>query len=578
MPDTQSAEARAGAPNKERANSLARLSNEHFDIVVIGGGIAGACTAWDAAMRGLKVALIDRADFGGGTSAQSLKVLHGGIRYLQHLDIVRLRESCAERAAFLRMAPHLTRPLSFALPTFGVGMRGKLPLRAAFQLLNVFTAGRNRGIANVAQHIPAPFILSKREFLEKFPAFDAPDLTGAGVFFDGQMLNPARIVLSIVRSAQTASAVALNYCSADGLLLRDGRVEGVIAKDALSGNSIELRARIVANLSGPYAPAFLQQAKACATLNVPLSRDMAIVINRKLLPGMGIGIQTKYKDPDAWLSRGNRHLFMAPWRDYTLIGVHSRVYEGDPFKLTVTEEEIQGFVDEVREACPALGVSRGDVVVVNAGLLPFGENDPSAKDLSFGKRSVLVDHGASGGPEGLISGMSVRWTMGRLLGEKATDLALRKLQLGARACRTRATPVHGGDFQDREELMRAIMKHTGPATPASAVTHLADTFGTHWSEVLKMNDSTTLLPDGATLAAEVRYAARSEMAVTLADIVLRRLDLGTGSTMSSQLLSACAQIAGEELGWSAQRQSAEIARIAQSYPFANPVSQQFVSA
>ena len=174
--------------------------------------------------------------------------------------------------------------------------------------------------------------------------------------------------------------------------------------------------------------------------------------------------------------------------------------------------------------------------------------------------------------------MSVRWTMGRLLGEKATDLIMSKLRKDAIECRTQAAPVHGGDFQDREELIKAIMKHVGPATPASAVAHLADTFGSHWSDVLKMHDSATLLPDGATLAAEVRYAARNEMAVTLADIVLRRLDLGTGSMMSAELLKSCARIAGEELGWDLQRQNTEIARLARSYPFASPVSQQIVNA
>ena len=157
-----------------RAAPLAQLGRETFDIVIIGGGVAGACAAWDASLRGLTVALIERADFGSGASAHSLKVLHGGIRYLQHLDIPRLRESCAERSAFLRIAPHLTRPLPFALPTFGYGLRGKFPLRAAFQLLNVFTGGRNDGIEDRAQHIPAPFVMSRQEFVRRFPAFDEP--------------------------------------------------------------------------------------------------------------------------------------------------------------------------------------------------------------------------------------------------------------------------------------------------------------------------------------------------------------------------------------------------------------------
>jgi glycerol-3-phosphate dehydrogenase len=465
--------------------------------------------------------------------------------------------------------------MPFALPTYGLGLRGKLPLHAAFQLLNIFTAGRNRGTANRNQHIPAPYIMSRREFVRRFPAFDGPGLTGAGVFFDGQILNPPRLVYSIVRAAVDNGAVAINYCAAERLLVRNGRAVGVTVCDADKGQSFDLRATVVANLTGPFAPALHASALGGRPIDVPLSRDMALVVNRKILPGMGVGIQTRYRDPDAWLSRGNRHLFMAPWRDYTLIGVNSRVYAGDPLNLTVTEEEVCGFIDEINEACPALKIDRTDIAVVNAGLLPFGENRPGQKDLSFGKRSVLIDHAERGGPDGLITGMSVRWTMGRLLGEKAIDLAARKLGISYRASRTAVAAVHGGNFADRERLLQSIRALWGPAISNDTIVHLADTFGTLSGHVLAQGSETSLLPDGRTLAAEIRYVARNEMAVTLADIVLRRLDLGTGCNMSEELLDACAREAGAELGWDAARQRSEVARVRSSYPFATPASQQW---
>ena len=574
MPQSSTARSLRPVSAETRASPLAQLSRGTFDLVVIGGGIAGACAAWDASLRGLTVALIERADFGSGASAHSLKVLHGGIRYLQHFDIPRLRESCAERTAFLRIAPHLTRPLPFALPTFGHGLRSKFPLFAAFQLLKVFTSGRNDGIDNRSQHIPAPFVMSRREFVCRFPAFDEAGLTGAGVFYDGQMLNPARIVYSIVRSAQCAGAIVLNYCSAERLLIRNQRVEGVAVRDELSGATLDIRAKMVLNLTGPFAPTLHQRAQGGNPINVPLSRDMAVVINRRLLPDMGLGIQTRYKDPDAWLSRGNRHLFMAPWRNHTLIGVNSKVYDGDPYKLSVSEAEIQGFVDEIREAAPGLGVTRNDVAVVNAGLLPFGENQPGQKDLSFGKRSVLIDHAAREGLSGLITGMTVRWTMGRLLGEKAIDLACKKLQFEARPSQTATTAVHGGDVGDRDQLLRSIRTHAGAQLPEESIVHLADTFGSLTSEVLKLPDGVAVLCDGRTLVAEVRHIARNEMSVTLADIVLRRLDLGTGCEMGDRLLSECANVAGEELGWDTERRRIEIKRVKGSYPFANPASQE----
>lgn len=561
------------ASTSTRKEALSQLGGELFDVLVVGGGIGGACAAWDASMRGLRVGLIERSDFGGGTSAHSLKVLHGGIRYLQHLDIARLRESCAERAAFLKIAPHLTRPLPYALPTYGHGLQGKLPLRAAFALLNVLTAGRNRDIPDRNQHIPSPFILSRREFLDKFPAFDRADLTGAGVFYDGQICNPPRVVYSIVRSAQQAGAVAANYCAAEQFLMRNGRVEGVLARDTLSGDTFEIRAKIVANLTGPFAPALHERQKVSERLNVPLSRDMAFVLNRQLLPGMALGVQTRYRDPDAVFTRGNRHIFMVPWRDYTLVGVHSRIYTGDPYKLTVTDDEVRGFFEEIREACPALDITPSDVSVVNAGLLPIDENVPGQKSLSLGKRSPLIDHATRGGPEGLITGMAVRWTMGRQLGEKAVDLACQKLGVTTRPSYTSQTPVHGGDFEDRRALLAGIRKAAGRELSEASATHLCDTFGTVTDDVLQLSDR-SLLPDGVSLAAEVRYVARNEMVMTLADIVLRRLDLGTGCVPSDTMLSACARIAGEELGWSELRQRSEVVQVRASFPFASPASQE----
>lgn len=561
-----------GGTSYSRASVLSQLSQDTLDVLVIGGGIAGACGVWDASLRGLRAGLIERSDFSSGTSAHSLRVLHGGIRYLQHLDIARLRESCAERGAFLRIAPHLTRPMPFALPTYGMGLRGKLPLRAAFAMLNVLTAGRNRGTALRSQHIPSPFCLSRQEFLEKFPAFEHPDLTGAGVFYDGQICNPPRVVYSIVRAAQERGALTANYCSAERLLVRDGKTQGVVAQDRIGGASFEIRARVVVNLTGPFAPTVNASAFGGQKLNVPLSRDMAFVINRKLLPDMALGIQTRYRDPDAWLSRGNRHIFIVPWRSYTLIGVNSRVYEDDPFKLTVSPQEIQGFVEEIREACPAWNITREDIAVVNAGLLPIGEGVQGQQGLSLGKRSPLIDHGARGGPEGLITAMSVRWTMGRQVAAEAINLAAQKLRAETAPCLTAVTPVHGADIADKDQLLASVRKAASSSLPEAATTHLVDTFGSEAGAVLQLGGE-ALLPDGRTLEAEVRQAARNEMVETLADIVLRRLDLGTGSELTDPMLAACSSVAAEELGWDAKRQAAEISRVKASYPFASPSSQ-----
>lgn len=554
----------------QRARALADLHSETFDVVVVGGGIAGACAAWDATLRGLRVALVEKSDFGSGASAHSLKVLHGGIRYLQHLDLSRLQESCHERGAFLAMAPHLTRPMPFALPTYGHGLQGKLPLRAAFLLLELLTSGRNRGIANAAQHVPAPFLLSRREFLDRFPAFDDPRLTGAGVFYDGQIVNPPRLVYSIVRTAHAAGATVANYCEAEQLQLEHGRVTGLLVRDTVGGERFAVRTRMVLNLAGPFAPAMFRESLP-QPLDIPVSRDMAFVLRRALLPDMGLGVQTQYRDPDAVFSRGNRHIFMVPWRRYTLVGVHSRVFTDPAVDLSVTEPEIAGFLGEIQTAAPALNIRREDISVVNAGLLPIGQNVAGQKSLSLGKRSPLIDHEQQGGPAGLVTGMSVRWTMGRLTAERAVDLVAAKLGAQRTPPGTDRLSVHGGDIPDTARLIAAV-RAASPTLPDAAARSLVATFGS--GAPGEAPAAADLLPDGATLATTVRTILRDELVVTLADLVLRRLDLGSGEEPSRELLEACATIAAQELGWDAGRQRAELERVARSFPFASPASQQ----
>ena len=236
------------------------------------------------------------------------------------------------------------------------------------------------------------------------------------------MYNPPRLVWEFVRSAGERGAVAANYCEVTGLLREGDRVTGVRATDRLGGGQLDVRARTVVNASGPFAEQIYLNQGLRRERRIPLSRDMAVVIGKPLVTGRALAAQTKYRDPDAVLSRGNRHVFLVPWRNRTLIGVNSRVWPGDPYALEVTEAEVAGFVDEIRSAAPQFGITLDDVAMVYAGLLPFGQNDAGAVDLSFGKRSHLIDHEAADGVEGLVSAISIRFTTARGLAEQATNL------------------------------------------------------------------------------------------------------------------------------------------------------------
>ena len=240
--------------------NLSALMDKEYDLIVIGGGAFGACTAWDAALRGLSVALVERGDFCHATSANCFKIVHGGIRYLQHGDLVRLRQSSRERNILLRIAPHLVEPLPIVLPTYGHGMQGKELLNIALKGYDFLTFDRNRGIGDPDRRIPNGRVLTRDETLQLFPDLDRNGLTGAGIIYDGHMYSPPRLTLGVLKSAEEAGAVLVNYVEATEFIQTEKGICGIKARDMLSQQMFEARAKMVVNAAGPWAEELLKRS------------------------------------------------------------------------------------------------------------------------------------------------------------------------------------------------------------------------------------------------------------------------------------------------------------------------------
>jgi glycerol-3-phosphate dehydrogenase len=553
--------------------NLSELESKEFDLTVVGGGIFGVCAALDAVQRGLSVALIDRGDFCGATSAHSFKLIHGGMRYLQHGDLYRIRQSSAARRTFLRVAPHLVHPLPIVVPTYGLGTKSKWAMRVAMGIYDGTTMDRNRSIADSTRCIPSGSCLSRQEVIERYPGLRRDGLTGAAVFCDGQIYNPPRLVLAFVKSAVRAGAVAANYVQARRFLVTKNRVAGVEARDVLQGNTLTIRAKCVINAAGPYAESLLSKALG-RMLSPPThwSRDAFFVVARPLVNGNGaLALQSRTKDPDARLSRGGRHLFLIPWRcKYTLVGVWHKVFTGDPDHCEVSEGELQNFINEINSNYSGLDLEMDDIAIYNTGLIPFGENDPNAKDLKFGHRSRLVDHATEDGLEGLVTLIGVRFTTGPSEAVEAVNRVFRKLGISGRKSMLDAMPVEGGDFDNFEALARQAMKAAPGGFPREIAEALVHNHGSAYPRVLDYAVKCPKLLQSITstrsLRAEVVHAVREEMAQTLADIVLRRTDIGTGERPSRSVLRECAELAACELAWDAERVEREIDKVMSSYP------------
>ncbi len=548
---------------------LSVLTEREFELVVVGGGICGAAILWDAAQRGLTAALVERDDFGAATSAHSLKVVHGGIRYLQHLDFARVRESSRERSALLRIAPHLVQPMPVVVPTYGAGLGGRGALGAAFALLEGSTITRNRRLPDPARRIPRARLISRRQLHDWYPCLDRPDLSGAGMFWDGQLVNPPRLVWEFVRTAAAAGAQAANHCEVEQLLLRRKRAGGVVVRDRLTGARFDVRAKVVVNAAGPYAEALFVRCGLRPERRLPFSRDMALVIRRRPTQH-ALALQTRYRDPDAVLSRGRRHLFLLPWRDVTLVGVQSAVFPGDPDRLAITEEEIVGFLDEINEAAPYLALRPDDIALVHAGLLPIQEGGLIRGNVSFGKRPLVIDHAATEGLDNLSTAITNRFTMGRRVAERAVDLAFRKLGRTPPPSRTAVTPLEGGRVDSIGNLLAEVEREAGNLVPPGCVERLAWNHGASYPRVLEVarENPAWARPLGASkvLRAEVIHAIRDEMAQTLADCVFQRTELGTAGHPGMEAIEQAAGIAGGELGWSAERSAREVAAVEARFP------------
>jgi glycerol-3-phosphate dehydrogenase len=524
--------------------ALYRLANENFDLLIIGGGATGCFTARDAAMRGLKVALIEAKDFASATSAHNSKLAHGGLRYLRNLEFALVRESLRERRHLQAMAPHLVRPLPFLVPV--KDWQDRLTLAAGLSLYDLLSYDRNR-LRDPAQTMPAHRWLAQKEAAAREPVLKT--FHGAFEYHDAQMYSPERIALECLMDAQAHGAAIANYCKAEKLLLRGKSVEGASAQDASDGAVFDIRAKLTLVAAGPWADLFLEHATGRPA-------------HRRLLRSKGIHLLLPELTRSALtIEAGSGHFFVLPWRGHTLLGTTDTEYQGDPGCVAVSESDIGGFLATVNRYLPAAHLTRKQVEFFYAGLRPLVD-DGSGETYKASRRFELVDHHREDGIDGLFSALGGKWTTSRQLAETVTGAVVKKLGVAAGPCVTAATPLPGGRFESWGDLMK---RHEQSWPGMSLVRHLTHMFGARLPDMLKdakVADLVPLGPSGDTMA-QVEYAVREEMALSLEDVVMRRTSLGQFGPPPH--LDKIAGRMAALLNWNEVRKAQEIASLAPLY-------------
>lgn len=541
---------------------LQSLAGRPYDVLVIGGGIYGAAIAREAALCGLSTALVEKRDFCSGTSANSLKIIHGGLRYLQQLDFIRLRSSVIERRAFLRTAPHLVHPLPCIMPTEGHGMKGREALFAGLLLNELLSADRNQ-LSDPEKHIPAGHLIPTSEVARLVPGLSTTGLTGGCAWHDAFTYNSERLVVAMVRDAVAAGARAANYTRATGFLQSDGRIEGVILRDELTGTRLEVRASLVINAAGPWVNEILAMTGRGLPDVVPaLALGMNFVVRRPLLPECAAGLRSR-RTADG----PQRLLFMMPWRGCTLAGTYYRLHQGPADALAVTDEDIAILLTDLNHAYPAARITRQDIAAILPGLLPARHRELVNGEPVLATHYDLVDHATRDGTPGLLSVSGVKYTTARDVASRVLDKALACLDRPARRSGSLVRPLPGGRIPDFNRALREAQN--SPLVPPETAAHLLRNYGDEMAQVLAYGtDQRDLLsplgPDTHVIGAEVRHAIKREMAVTLDDIVLRRTDLGTAGKPCDATLEACADLAARDLGWTAEKRISEMEALVRS--------------
>jgi len=476
-----------GAPFKRDVQALA---SHTFDVLVIGGGIYGLTTACDAAQRGLSVALVERNDFGSGTTFNHLRTIHGGLRYLQTLDIARARESIRERRTLAHIAPWAVRPVPFVLPLQRSLTRGPLAMRAGFLLDVLVARDRNEGLA-ATHRLPAGRVIGADAARRSYPELEGVHLTAAAVWYDYVTTDADRLTLSWALAAADAGATLANYVDAEELTVREGRVSGAIVADRQSDHRVRIEARTVVNATGAAVNRLLDRYHA--NVSVPLLQAMNLVTTRPA-PAAAIGGRIT----------SGRNLFVVPWQGRALFGTWESASTCPPDALGVDPDALDAFIAELNQAFSAFRLTRDDVSLVHRGVVPARAG--SDGNLSLDGRELVFEHRREG-LTGVVSVAGTKYTTARAVAERIVD-----------------------------RLMTLIGRPPVPSRSANIQLPHVDLAGD----------------------ALLRHAAAHEMVQTLADAVMRRTATGALGRPDEATLAHAARVVGEELGWSADRQRAEI--------------------
>ncbi|MDP9238192.1 MAG: glycerol-3-phosphate dehydrogenase/oxidase [Chloroflexota bacterium] len=500
--------------------ALADLAKQKFDVVVIGGGINGAGIAREAALAGYRTLLVEREDFGSGTTSRATRLIHGGLRYLEHGEFGLVYESLSERETLVREKFYLVHPLRLLAPVYRGDARPAWKVRAGLVLYDLFSFRKS-----LPRHRAMP-----RAALDAYePGLSRDGLEGAYSFYDAQVEFPERLVVEAVRDMTDAGGIAINHAACTRLISPGGVLRGIEVRDECSGECLEVEARVVVNAAGPWVDQVLAGSDAERhDLLIGGTKGSHLVVEWPGGPRHGIFASAK---------EDGRPFFILPWYRYTLVGTTDLRYDGDPSKAQCTPDELRYLLDEATRLFPATPLRAEHVLYTYCGVRPLPYTKDGTDESTISRSHFIIDHAKRGGPNGLLSIVGGKLTTYRSLARLALPAIAKHVVPSLTAVQGRSEAgswkPEAGSSVEADPLMLYGPRAGELQVLIEGDPSLGERICEHNPEVL----------------AQVAYAVEHEQAVTLGDVLLRRLPVGWSKCHALDGAERAAGVMAQRLGW-----------------------------
>ncbi len=502
--------------------------NKEFDLIVIGGGVNGCGIARDASERGLKVLLLEKEDFGSGCTSASTRLIHGGLRYLEHFEFDLVRESLREREALLQNANHLVKPIELCIPIYKTDKRNYFLIKAGMILYDMLSFDKS---------LLSHKMMSPTQFLHYEPSVRKENLTGAAVYYDAQITYPERLCVENAIMAKSNGAIVLNHAEVVGIELDSGKISTIQFLDKLTGKTNKVRGKYVVNVSGPWVDSL------CGLVNKDIKKQIggtkgSHIVIKRFTGGPKHALYVNAKSD-------GRPFFIIPWQDYYLIGTTDISYSGSLDELKAEKNEVNYLLEETNNVIDGKKISQTDILFSYSGVRPLPYTGSGLNPAKITRKHIIHEHNKDG-VVNFISIIGGKLTTYRNLSEQAVDLIYRKLNYDFVTSKTKNKPLIGNidsekqiEVYKRAQIKKAQRKYD---VEPEIISHLIDLYGKRYKEVLDLtlndpNQGRLLSFASLNIRAQVEYSIKYELAFTLSDILMRRTSLGLSENLGEDAIS-----------------------------------------